>query len=69
MEYKYKKIGSTFEEADMWFPSSKLCSQCGRIKGDLKLSDRVYRCECGLVMDRDENSSINLSRYDSDLVA
>ena len=39
--------------ADRFFPSSKLCSCCGSIKKDLKLSDRIYKCECGNVIDRD----------------
>lgn len=46
--------------ADRFYPSSKTCSQCGSIKKDLKLSDRVYRCNCGLTIDRDLNASINL---------
>ena len=49
--------------ADRWFPSSKLCSCCGNIKKDLKLSDRIYRCECGNVIDRDYQASLNLKRY------
>ena len=49
--------------ADRFFPSSKLCSCCGNIKKDLKLSDRIYKCECGNVIDRDYQSSLNLKRY------
>ena len=49
--------------ADRFFPSSKLCSCCGNIKKDLKLSDRVYRCECGNIIDRDYQASLNLKRY------
>ncbi len=49
--------------ADRFFPSSKLCSCCGAIKKDLKLSDRIYRCECGNVIDRDYQAAINLKRY------
>ena len=49
--------------ADRWFPSSKLCSCCGSIKKDLKLSDRIYKCECGNVIDRDYQASLNLKRY------
>ncbi|ABX40855.1 transposase, IS605 OrfB family [Lachnoclostridium phytofermentans ISDg] len=46
---------------DRWYPSSKLCSCCGNVKKDLKLSDRIYVCkECGLVIDRDLQASINL---------
>ena len=49
--------------ADRFFPSSKLCSCCGHIKKDLKLSDRVYRCECGNIIDRDFQASLNLKKY------
>ena len=45
---------------DRFYPSSKTCSSCGKIKKDLKLSDRLYKCNCGLVVDRDLNASINL---------
>lgn len=43
-----------------FYPSSKTCSQCGEIKKDLKLKDRVYKCSCGFNIDRDLNASINL---------
>nr|WP_283699941.1 transposase [Clostridium perfringens] len=43
-----------------FYPSSKTCSQCGKIKKDLKLSDRIYKCDCGFTIDRDLNASINL---------
>ena len=49
--------------ADRFFPSSKLCSCCGMINKDLKLSDRIYRCECGNIIDRDFQASLNLRRY------
>ena len=49
--------------ADRFFPSSKLCSCCGNIKKDLKLSDRIYKCECGNIIDRDYQASLNLKRY------
>ena len=52
-----------FVEADRYYPSSKLCSCCGCIKKDLKLNDRIYKCSCGLNINRDYNASINLSRY------
>lgn len=45
---------------DRFYPSSRLCSRCGAIKKDLKLSDRVYQCSCGCIIDRDFNASINL---------
>lgn len=49
--------------ADRFYPSSKLCSCCGNIKKDLKLSDRIYKCECGNVIDRDFQASLNLKDY------
>ena len=48
---------------DRFYPSSKTCSNCGGIKKDLKLSDRIYKCDCGFNIDRDLNASINLSKY------
>ena len=45
---------------DRFYPSSKTCSNCGKIKKDLKLSDRIYKCDCGFTIDRDLNASINL---------
>lgn len=49
--------------ADRFFPSSKLCSCCGTIKRELTLSDRIYKCECGNMMDRDYQAALNLKRY------
>lgn len=47
-------------KVNRWYPSSKMCNACGYIKSDLKLSDRVYICECGHVEDRDLNAAMNL---------
>ena len=59
---KCSKVGKTLFLADMFYPSSKTCSNCGSLKKDLKLSDRVYKCmNCGQEIDRDLNASINLS--------
>lgn len=63
LEYKCEFNGIEFVLADRWFPSSKTCSSCGSIKKDLKLSDRIYICECGLKINRDLNASYNLSQY------
>lgn len=49
--------------ADRFFPSSKLCSCCGHMKTDLKLSDRIYKCACGNTIDRDIQASLNLKTY------
>src|SRR5690554_294232 len=58
---KCRRNGIELRIADRWYPSSRLCSECGSIRKDLKLSDRTYRCDaCGLVMDRDRSASINL---------
>lgn len=54
------KYGIEVRLANRKFPSSKTCSCCGKIKQDLKLSERTYKCECGLIIDRDLNASINL---------
>ncbi|QXE18361.1 RNA-guided endonuclease TnpB family protein [Clostridium sp. 001] len=65
MQYKCEFNGIEFVEADKWYPSSKTCSECGHIKSKLLLSERTYICEeCGCVIDRDYNASINLSRYE-----
>ena len=64
LEYKCAWNGIPLVIADRFFPSSKLCSCCGTIKKELKLSDRTYHCEqCGLVIDRDYQASLNLKRY------
>ena len=57
---KCKQNNIELRIVDRFYPSSKTCSQCGKIKKDLKLSDRIYRCDCGLTIDRDLNASINL---------
>lgn len=63
LEYKTQRYGIELIIADRWYPSSKMCSCCGSIKSDLKLKDRVYRCDCGYVGDRDYNASVNLANY------
>ena len=60
LESKCRELGIELRIADRFYPSSKLCHCCGCIKKDLKLSDRVYRCRCGYVEDRDFNASLNL---------
>lgn len=60
LTYKCKQNNIELRIVDKFYPSSKTCSCCGSIKKDLKLSDRVYKCKCGLIMDRDLNASINL---------
>ncbi|WP_088230169.1 RNA-guided endonuclease InsQ/TnpB family protein [Bacillus cereus] len=57
---KCEEYGIELRQVDRFYPSSKLCSYCGQKKADLKLSDRVYECECGNAMDRDLNAANNL---------
>jgi putative transposase len=64
LEYKCDWYGSELIVVPQFFPSSKLCSQCGTKKETLTLADRVYRCDaCGLEIDRDLNAAINLAQY------
>ena len=65
MKYKCERNGIELVQVSRFFPSSKACSCCGQIKKDLKLSDRVYKCDCGNVIDRDYNAAINLMRYEA----
>ena len=57
---KCKTSGIELRIANRFYPSSKLCHGCGRVKTDLKLKDRTYICECGYEADRDYNASLNL---------
>ena len=62
--YKSEEYGIKLIEADRFYPSSKTCSCCGNVKKELPLKVRTYRCEeCGLVIDRDYNASLNLAMY------
>lgn len=60
LAYKLEEHGGELVKVDRFFPSSKRCSCCGRIKKDLSLKDRVYHCSCGNIMDRDLNAAINI---------
>ena len=60
LKAKCDESGIELRVVDRFYPSSKLCHCCGSIKKDLKLSDRIYRCDCGYIEDRDFNASLNL---------
>ena len=60
LQAKYKEYGIELQIVDRWFPSSRTCHCCKHIKNDLKLSDRVFRCDCGYTEDRDFNAALNL---------
>ncbi len=69
IQYKSLWNNINFITADRFFPSSKLCSCCGNVKKDLKLSDRTYICsECGNTIDRDYQASVNLCSYGKSIV-
>ena len=68
IEYKAKWNNIPVIIADRFFPSSKMCSCCGHIKKDLKLSDRIYKCECGNIINRDFQASLNLKKYGEDVL-
>jgi len=60
LQAKCKESGIELRVADRWYPSSKTCHCCGTIKKDLKLSDRIFQCDCGYIEDRDFNAALNL---------
>ena len=60
LQAKCKEIGIELRVVDRWYPSSKTCHCCGAIKKDLKLSDRIFQCDCGYIEDRDFNAALNL---------
>lgn len=60
LRYKAEWSGRNIVQIDRWFPSSRLCSDCGQINEDLTLSDREWICSCGEEHDRDMNAAINI---------
>jgi putative transposase len=61
--YKLTWRSGTLAVADRWYPSTKLCPQCGAIRRDMTLADRVFTCSCGHCADRDTNAATNLARW------
>ncbi|GGK29541.1 hypothetical protein GCM10010965_23000 [Caldalkalibacillus thermarum] len=62
LQYKLAEQGKKLIKIDKWFPSSKTCSCCGRVNVSLSLSERLFRCACGFVSDRDINAAINIKK-------
>ena len=60
LQAKCNENGIELRVVDRWYPSSKTCHCCGTVKKDLKLSDRIFKCSCGYVEDRDLNAALNL---------
>lgn len=68
LKYKVAWHGKTVVQASRWFPSSQICSQCGEIHKEMAVKRLdVLRCDCGNVMQRDENASRNLFAYREEL--
>jgi putative transposase len=63
LSYKQAWRGGQLVEADRWYPSTRLCPQCGAVNGEMTLADRVFTCKCGHTADRDTNAAINLARW------
>jgi putative transposase len=69
LEYKAKWYGRTYLPLDRYFPSSKLCSKCGHLLGELPLSVREWDCpDCGVHHDRDINAAINIKKAGQSLL-
>lgn len=60
LQYKLTEAGKQLVKVGKWLPSRKTCFLCGKKKDELALSERVYKCECGNMMDRDQNAAINI---------
>jgi putative transposase len=63
LKYKQAWRGGQVVEADRWYPSTRLCPQCGTVKSEITLADRVFTCGCGHSADRDTNAATNLARW------
>lgn len=68
LQYKLKEQGKQLIKIDKWFPSTKTCSKCGSVK-EIELSERTYQCDCGLNLDRDYNSALNIKKEGIRLLA
>jgi putative transposase len=69
LDYKLREQDKQLVKIDKWFPSSKMCSECGEVKDSLLLSERTYHCNaCGTTLDRDYNASINIKNEGMRLV-
>ena len=60
LQAKCNENGIELRVVDRWYPSSKTCHCCKNIKKDLRLSDRIFKCDCGYIEDRDLNAALNL---------
>ncbi|OIJ20128.1 transposase [Anaerobacillus alkalidiazotrophicus] len=68
LQYKLKEQGKQLVKIDKWFPSTKTCSSCGSVR-EITLSERTYQCTCGLTLNRDYNSALNIKKEGMRLLA
>jgi len=68
LQYKLKEQGKQLIKIDKWFPSTKTCSSCGSVR-KMPLSERIYQCTCGINLDRDYNSALNIKKEGIRLLA
>ena len=63
LEYKLSERNKYLVKVDKWFPSSQICHCCGEVHPEMKnLTIRTMKCDCGLVISRDQNAAINILR-------
>lgn len=60
IETKAAMHGKIVVKIDRWFPSSKMCSECGALQETMPLAIREWTCGCGAHQDRDINAAINI---------
>ncbi|PFU66138.1 transposase [Priestia megaterium] len=68
LQYKLKEQGKQLVKINKWFPSTKTCSSCGSIQ-PMPMNIRTYACSCGLNLDRDYNSALNIKKEGIRLLA
>lgn len=63
LEYKFVDRKKYFVKVDKWFPSSQICNGCGKVHSEMKnLNNRIMKCDCGLIIGRDQNAAINIKK-------
>lgn len=68
LQYKLADRGKQLIKIDKWFPSSKMCRFCGTVNKELTLADRIWTCQCGQILNRDENAAINIMNVGLNMV-
>jgi Putative transposase DNA-binding domain/Probable transposase len=64
LTYKARWLDGELVVCDRWFPSTKACHACGKVKEHMELAERIFRCSsCGLTCDRDRNAAANLAAW------